>query len=164
MNLLHSDNVHEPWPRSPPKNYHYIRYCFATEAMRGAAKCLVDDAISLWATALGGHASERNQHGLVIKEVVDDHKQPVFCYSSGSVDKDGQNGQWTDGLGHETLVIWVMEQEHEMDEATIGYAPDSVNDKPGRHYLKISRDTVDAGEKDRVAHEVNGSSTLRNFC
>jgi hypothetical protein len=147
MSLLHSNNEHAPWPRSAPKNYHYIRYCFATRATRSAAKCLIDDAIVLWATALGGHASKRNDHGLVIKEAADDGKQPVLCYRPGTVDDTAYSGDWMDELDHGTLAIWIVEHEDDMDEATIGYAPESVNDIPGRHYLKISRDTINAGGK-----------------
>ncbi|PVI04678.1 hypothetical protein DM02DRAFT_725628 [Periconia macrospinosa] len=145
VSLLFDYRGAEPWPRTPGKNYVYIRYCFPTKQIRDEAKCFFEQAIDLWGMTLGGFPSERSAHAVVVTEAKTPDKKPMLCYKQFN----GVEKEWTDGLPEDALVVMVTDDEGD-DEATTGYRREGG---PGRHSLKISRKTLKDKEVYRVAHE-----------
>ncbi|CAI6314039.1 unnamed protein product [Periconia digitata] len=133
----------EPWPYTPKINRVFIRFCYVDQQTRDAAQCLVGQAISLWAQALGGKSSANTGHAIAFHEAKTP-TQPVLCY------EDPGRTVWTSYLPADTLAISI-DPSASSSSASSGY----LNyDRAGRHTLIISGDVISRGESWRIAHEI----------
>ncbi|PVI00703.1 hypothetical protein DM02DRAFT_707767 [Periconia macrospinosa] len=131
------------WPRHPPSNRVYIRYCYATQEVRNEVKCLFDQARDLWGEALGGKASEESGHAIMPTEAKDESMRPLLCY------EDAAGTVWNRYMPADALVISLVPDEIG-DRATIGYYGTS---QKGKHTLSISQSRMRKQQVHVIAHE-----------
>jgi hypothetical protein len=147
------DDYHQAWPYGA-HDYRYVRYCYQDEQTRQDAKCEVENSLGQWSTALGGKAGKENNHGLEVHEVVDDKKQPIYCYKAGTK-------EWTDNLAHDTLMIKIDESGYNF-ASQVGYTEDELDNRPGRHVLNLDKRTLTSKLTYVITHEVS-TTCLEGF-
>lgn len=134
----------QPWPYTKGINRVYIRYCYANLKTRDSAKCVFEQAIELWAEALGGKTSAISGHAISVNEARDDRNgRAMLCY------EDPASTIWKKGMPEDVVVIR-MPDTTGPDWATSGRY---VLGEPGRHSLNIGRDHMGNPEPSKVAHE-----------
>ncbi|PVI00702.1 hypothetical protein DM02DRAFT_707766 [Periconia macrospinosa] len=130
------------WPRNTVTNRVYVRYCFANQRTRDEAKCLIDNALSLWAAALGGRASQQTGHAIVTTEAKDTNARILLCHEDEGLTR------WNRYMPEDALVIRIDDGP---DRAIAGWLPQGG---PGRHFLYVARETLDRQYTHKVAHEI----------
>ncbi|KAF2678191.1 hypothetical protein K458DRAFT_395256 [Lentithecium fluviatile CBS 122367] len=121
---------------------------------RQQTKCLVENAIGLWATALGGLPNECSGHALETREVIIGRK-PVYCYKPGTLyeepdDPEDVKDHWNEKLKDDVLVIWLAKAGI-VNHWSTRY--DKVSQYGGKHLLAISFEIRQQNLVHNVTHE-----------
>ncbi|PVI00688.1 hypothetical protein DM02DRAFT_655196 [Periconia macrospinosa] len=102
---LHSHLGGEAWHYKTKKNRVYIRYCYANPYTRNRVRCLFENAIQLWAEALGGKASEATGHAVVVSEARSTTMETLTCW------EDDAYSSWTKNMPDDILVVGYDDNE-----------------------------------------------------
>lgn len=131
-------NDEKPWPKDYGENVyiHTIDYCYADENARSLLAPWVVNGLALWSGQLGKPGKE-NGHAVQFRLKAEEGIPP-FCY----LDDD----DWNDLFPESAVVVDVIHQGGEdsgaAGYASLGYIPPEVNDKLGRHFLRLNYDAL----------------------
>lgn len=101
-----------PWERDE-NNLYSINYCFIRDYDRRYMGDIFESAIEEWWNEIG-QAGPRSGHGLAMKEVTDEHGNPLYCMDGTAEDK------WNKKVSYDTLPIEYTSGEEGYCSSTIG--------------------------------------------
>jgi hypothetical protein len=141
-----------------------IPYCYVDKRSfdKVGRNCKFEHAIELWAYALGGKASKRNQHSLVVQKPQDPDDYCCTEYTYGQENQPEAEGDlhcvWnTAKYPKDALAIhWLddIKLDGGAAQAEVGYTTEENDPDAGRHWIHIGDDA----EIVDIAHEFGHGS------